>query len=475
MLKQQSKLLTTIAVCLDLCSIVVAFLLAYVLRSCQVKHLEPIHHYIWILLVMLPTWYFLLAHLGVYASLRTRSLWSLGAALIKVHVLGAIVVAASVYLIIPHDFSRWFFLFDIICCFVLLFLVKGSLKLLLSIIRSRGRNIRQLVIVGSNVKADRLVQLIHEHALWGLKIVGVFAGTTPETGQQPSTMLLGYPCLGSDGEALLAFCKANPVDEVIFCQSGDSGKPTDSLLADLAIVGVTTRVVFDVYQSQHFRAELDIFHDELPMVTYSSKAFSADQLFLKRLLDIVGSLVGLAITACMLPLVALAIKLEDPGPIFFGQHRVGLNRRIFKCWKFRSMFVDAEARKKELMAQNEMKGAMFKMKDDPRVTKVGKFIRKTSIDELPQFWNVLQGDMSLVGTRPPTPDEVATYENWHLRRVSIKPGITGLWQVSGRNQIQDFDDVVRLDLQYIDTWTIWLDVKILLKTIWVVFAGRGAR
>jgi lipopolysaccharide/colanic/teichoic acid biosynthesis glycosyltransferase len=139
------------------------------------------------------------------------------------------------------------------------------------------------------------------------------------------------------------------------------------------------------------------------------------------------------------------------------------------------MFVDAEARKQELMARNEMKGAMFKIKDDPRVTRVGRFIRKTSIDELPQFWNVLQGDMSLVGTRPPTPAEVATYENWHLRRVSIKPGITGLWQVSGRNQIQDFDDVVRLDLQYIDTWTIWQDVKILLKTIWVVFAGRGAQ
>ena len=139
------------------------------------------------------------------------------------------------------------------------------------------------------------------------------------------------------------------------------------------------------------------------------------------------------------------------------------------------MSTDAEARKQELLHRNEMNGAMFKIKDDPRVTRVGRFIRKTSIDELPQFWNVLRGEMSLVGTRPPTPDEVATYENWHLRRVSIKPGITGLWQVSGRNQIQDFDEVVRLDLQYIDTWTIGQDLKILLKTIWVVFARRGAR
>lgn len=474
MLKQQSRLLSVIAKTLDTACIISSFVLAWHLRSLQVHTLDPLFTYSWLLLVMLPGWYFLLARFGVYASLRTLSFWSLTARLIKVHAAGGILLAAAIYLITPHDFSRGFFLLLVGNTFLLLLSIKGLVKLLLSFIRIRGKNVRQLVIVGSSVKAERLVQLIHEHALWGLRIVGVFACALPEDEQLPTT-LLDYPCLGSNGDSLLAFCKANPVDEVIFCQSDDSCKPTDSLLADLETVGVTARVIFDVYQSQNFRAELDVFHNELPMVTYCNKAFSADQLFLKRLLDIAGSLVGLAITASMLPFVALAIKLEDPGPLFFGQNRVGLNRRIFKCWKFRSMFVDAENRKKELMAQNEMKGAMFKMKDDPRVTRVGKFIRKTSIDELPQFWNVLQGDMSLVGTRPPTPDEVATYENWHLRRVSIKPGITGLWQVSGRNQIQDFDDVVRLDLQYIDTWTIWQDVKILLRTVWVVFVGRGAR
>jgi lipopolysaccharide/colanic/teichoic acid biosynthesis glycosyltransferase len=139
------------------------------------------------------------------------------------------------------------------------------------------------------------------------------------------------------------------------------------------------------------------------------------------------------------------------------------------------MFIDAETRKQELMAHNEMNGAMFKMKNDPRVTRVGRFIRKTSIDELPQFWNVLKGEMSLVGTRPPTPDEVATYENWHRKRICIKPGITGLWQVSGRNQIQDFDEVVRLDIRYIEEWSLWLDIKLLFKTIWVVIASKGAR
>lgn len=161
--------------------------------------------------------------------------------------------------------------------------------------------------------------------------------------------------------------------------------------------------------------------------------------------------------------------------MFFKQKRVGLNGRIFEIYKLRSMYVDAEERKKELMAQNEMNGLMFKMTDDPRITRVGKFIRKTSIDELPQFWNVLCGDMSLVGTRPPTVDEYDRYESHHKRRLSMKPGITGMWQVSGRSGVQNFEDVVRLDTQYIDHWSLRLDVEILLKTIAVVFARKGAK
>lgn len=161
--------------------------------------------------------------------------------------------------------------------------------------------------------------------------------------------------------------------------------------------------------------------------------------------------------------------------MFFKQKRVGLNGRIFEIYKLRSMYVDAEERKKELMAQNEMNGLMFKMTDDPRITRVGKFIRKTSIDELPQFWNVLCGDMSLVGTRPPMVDEYDRYESHHKRRLSMKPGITGMWQVSGRSGVQNFEDVVRLDTQYIDHWSLRLDVEILLKTIAVVFARKGAK
>jgi len=169
------------------------------------------------------------------------------------------------------------------------------------------------------------------------------------------------------------------------------------------------------------------------------------------------------------------IYLQSPGKVLFSQNRVGKNGRIFKCFKFRSMYMDAEERKKELLIENEMNGAMFKIKNDPRITKIGKFIRATSIDELPQFFNVLMGDMSLVGTRPPTEDEVEQYDDYHWRRLSIKPGITGLWQVSGRNEISDFEDIVKLDTEYIDSWSIWMDIKLIFKTMKIVFIRAGAR
>ena len=210
------------------------------------------------------------------------------------------------------------------------------------------------------------------------------------------------------------------------------------------------------------------------VVTFATTMYGTGSLIVKRAMDIMGGIVGLFITAIAFIFVAPAIWIEDKGPIFFSQKRVGKNGRTFKIYKFRSMYIDAEERKKELMKNNEMSGAMFKMKDDPRITKVGKFIRKTSIDELPQFFNILKGDMSLVGTRPPTIDEVNVYENWHRRRLSIKPGLTGLWQVSGRNKINDFDDVVKYDLEYIDNWSVLLDIKLILKTIFVVFKGTGS-
>ena len=210
------------------------------------------------------------------------------------------------------------------------------------------------------------------------------------------------------------------------------------------------------------------------VVNFSTTFYRSSDVALKRVIDIIGSLVGLIICGLVSIFLAPLIK-RDGGPAIFVQDRVGRNGRVFKFYKFRSMRVDAEEIKKDLMSQNQMQGGMFKIENDPRITKIGHFIRKTSLDELPQFWNVLKGDMSLVGTRPPTLDEYESYTPEQKRRLSFKPGITGLWQVSGRSEITDFDEVVKLDVAYMDGWTIWRDIKILLKTIKVVVMKDGAK
>ncbi|WP_277877786.1 MULTISPECIES: exopolysaccharide biosynthesis polyprenyl glycosylphosphotransferase [Calothrix] len=193
---------------------------------------------------------------------------------------------------------------------------------------------------------------------------------------------------------------------------------------------------------------------------------------LKRLIDIVGAFIGLAITAVIAIPIAIAIKLDNPGPVFYSQTRCGLNGKTFRIWKFRTMKVNADQMKH--LVQNQAKGNIFKNDQDPRITRVGSFLRRTSLDELPQFWNVLQGDMSLVGTRPPTIDEVENYEPHHFRRLLVKPGITGEWQVNGRSKIEDFEDIVKLDLAYQSKWSVVYDLLLILKTLQVVLNRDGA-
>ena len=208
-------------------------------------------------------------------------------------------------------------------------------------------------------------------------------------------------------------------------------------------------------------------------VTFSTNFYHYRDVVLKRIIDILGSLVGLLICG-LVGIILVPLIKRDGGPAIFAQERVGTNGRKFKFYKFRSMRVDAEELKASLMKDNTMEGGMFKVENDPRITPIGRIIRKTSLDELPQFWNVLKGDMSLVGTRPPTVDEYETYTPEQKKRLSFKPGITGLWQISGRSNIKNFDDVVKLDVAYIDEWTIWKDIEILIKTIKVVLKKEGA-
>lgn len=461
---------TKFAVAVDIASILAAFMLAFNVIQMAARRLSIVQDYSWVLVIVVPVWIFLLTYFGFYDSMRMKSFLSAIAGLLKVHVIGGLIVSSCVFLLHDINFSRLLFGCFIIFSLILLTLAKGGIKLLLNHFRRKGYNNKNILIVGSGPKIQPFIDIIHNQSDWGLTIVGLLGLEENPAGKS----INGCRYLG-EIDRLLQVCKEHNIDEVVFSLPGGQLSMVDDYLIVLQEMGVTVRMVIDLYDSPISRKELVMLNDSIPILTYHCKAFDSGQLFLKRCLDIVGAIVGLGITALLLPFIALAIKLESKGPLFFGQQRVGENGRKFNCWKFRSMFVNAEEQKKDLMAHNEMNGAMFKMKDDPRVTRVGRFIRKTSLDELPQFWNVLKGEMSLVGTRPPTPDEVATYENWHRKRICIKPGITGLWQVSGRNQIQDFDEVVRLDIRYIEEWSLWLDIKLLFKTIRVVFAGKGAR
>ena len=263
------------------------------------------------------------------------------------------------------------------------------------------------------------------------------------------------------------------IDDVVFKLPGQGQKALFELITDFEDMGANCHYALDVPTGTRGNATMEMF-GEMFMATYTLRTQSTWQLVLKRVMDICGAVVGLILCGIISIFLVPAIKLDSPGPAIFSQIRIGKNGRRFKFYKFRSMYVDAEERKKELMKNNEMDGLMFKMEDDPRITKVGKFIRKTSLDEFPQFWNVLVGDMSLVGTRPPTEDEFNKYNGHYKRRLMMTPGITGLWQVSGRSSITDFDEVVKLDLEYIDNWSLLGDIKILFKTVISVIKRDGA-
>ena len=274
----------------------------------------------------------------------------------------------------------------------------------------------------------------------------------------------------ANADTMYEYVKEHIVDEV-FIGSGDEklGEITERFLA----MGVMVHISINRIIPKVPNATIDKIND-FTVVTTSISFMSFKQKFIKRLMDIIISIPGMIITGILFIILGPIIYIQSPGPVFFKQVRVGKNGRRFKIYKFRSMYMDAEERKKELMEQNKMQGLMFKMDDDPRITPIGKFIRKTSLDEFPQFINIFKGDMSLVGTRPPTVDEVEKYAAHHKSRLAIKPGLTGLWQVSDRSDITDFEEVVRLDNEYIRNFSLSFDLKIILKTVGVVFKREGS-
>jgi exopolysaccharide biosynthesis polyprenyl glycosylphosphotransferase len=416
-------------------------------------------------------WYLLLSHAGFYRSLRTHENRTLVRKVVQAVFLALVLHAALLFLIAPN-FSRRVFLAHFALVTATLLSWKFLLRLTQRNVRRRGYNTRRVLVVGTKGPALRFLDQVEEHRDWGYRVVGCVQGSRSPRVRDCA----GHPVLGRLDD-LAQICRCIAVDEVLFALPLRYLEEMEAVLPLLETMGITARVVLDPYRPRTGRMLVGSLgeSDSLPVITYYRMTLDPLQLALKRALDILGGAVGLLLTGALFPFLALAIKLDSPGPVRFRQKRVGQNGRTFSCYKFRTMYVDAEERKKGLLAKNEMSGALFKIKDDPRITRVGKFLRKTSLDEFPQFWNVLRGEMSLVGTRPPTPEEVEQYEDWHRGRISIKPGLTGMWQTSGRNEVSDFDRVCKLDLKYIDNWSIWLDLKLLWKTVGMVAFGVGAR
>jgi len=385
--------------------------------------------------------------------------------------------------------SRYFLVFFLVINILLISVLLGIVERWAVTTFYKGRMATLCGIVTTTGRVKDIVKAMKKD--WTRKIVGIALIDVdihdPSSPFYGTDSICGFP-VAADKDDYLNWVRSSALDEIfIYVDSGQLYELTEDMLE---IESMGARILTGLPMLEAFNDHLMEMEGEpgapsvnrevrylqdIPMLSLTPDQPRLRHRVMKRIMDIIGGLVGCLITLIFMATVGVKIVRESPGGMFFKQDRVGKNGRIFKMYKFRSMYQDAEERKKDLMDQNEVDGLMFKMTDDPRITPTGKFIRRTSIDEFPQFFNVLKGDMSLVGTRPPTVDEYKQYSSYHKRRLSMKPGITGLWQVSGRSDITDFEEVVRLDCEYIDNWDMGMDIKILFKTIGVLFSHEGAK
>ena len=422
------------------------------------------------LLVLGFGWLTLFNNLVHYETNRLKSLRSQVVDVIKATTASAflLMVAAAAFGFsrLSHEAIVFFWIITSCLCV----LNRLVIRWFLMEVRRSGYNFRHLLILGFNDQAVQMARRIDANQVLGYKIHG-FISEHDEPASRPPFQT-NHPVIGSLKD-LQAILEKGPVDEIILCVPFMQYLPAIGDAVKLAQeLGIVVRLFPDDASSQLLaRLHVERFEGDYVITLFREQMLM--QLLGKRIMDVTLSVMGLVLLSPLLIVVALAIRLTSPGPVLFAQERVGMNKRLFKLYKFRSMYVDAEKRRRELEHLNEMDGPVFKIKNDPRITPIGRFIRKTSIDELPQLVNVLRGQMSLVGPRPPLLSEVDRYDWLYRRRLSIKPGITCLWQISGRNEIT-FKQWMEMDKQYIDNWTLWLDIKILAKTIPAVLFSKGA-
>jgi exopolysaccharide biosynthesis polyprenyl glycosylphosphotransferase len=415
----------------------------------------------------LPLWLMTLASRGAYKDFRTQTFFKNLANIVVAGGLTALALSTPIFLFKMVLTSRLFIGIMWVLTIVLLLAGRQLLNLLLDYLHKLGYNQVNLLIVGTGRRARDFIHVVKSHANWGLRIVGLIDDDHGMFGKE----IEGYRVLGRIQDIPFIIHR-KVIDRVIFVVPRLWLNRIDEAVLACEREGIPTSISMDLYNLRIATVRQTDFSG-FPLLDFETFSAKEWQLFIKRAFDIAFSLFLLILLAPLMVLIALTIKLTSAGPVLFNQQRCGFNGRVFTLYKFRSMYVGAEIKKRELHKMNEMDGPVFKIKRDPRITPLGRILRRLSLDELPQLLNVLKGDMSFVGPRPPLAIEVELYKLWQRRRLSLRPGLTCIWQVSGRNKI-GFEKWMEMDMKYIDNWSLWLDFKILVKTVFVVLFGYGA-
>jgi exopolysaccharide biosynthesis polyprenyl glycosylphosphotransferase len=468
MLKEHTQVLNRMMVFADAVVAAAAFFAGYLLRV-SLNDIYPIGAYLKLLPFFVVIWIVLFAVLGMYNSFRVKPFFDIVSIILASAFIGFVLLGSVIYVLKEKEISRVLIIMMYGIGAVFFCIEKVALINSFRYMRRRGYNTRNILIVGTGRRAQHFTETVEKHDEWGFKVIGYIDEDPSKTGQE----IHGKKVIGIFGD-LARILHGRVIDHVVFVVPRLWFEKIEDLIRLCETEGIPASVVVDLYELKFARSKQTNFCG-IPMLTFESAPDRLWELLVKRLFDILVSAIGLIVLSPLFLVLAAGIKVTSKGHVFFKQKRCGLNGRRFVLYKVRTMVKGAEEKLAELRKFNEMDGPVFKMKKDPRVTPVGWFLRKSSLDELPQLWNVFKGDMSIVGPRPPIPAEVDKYDNWQRRRLSMRPGITCLWQVKGRNEITDFNEWMRLDLEYIDNWSLWLDIKILFSTIPVVLLAKGAK
>ncbi len=480
MLREHSTLLTRIHMIVDIFWVILAFVAAYHAKRSFVfvvgHGLSTEPNYYLVLLIAVVVAFFSFSATGCYRPYRTQNLLEIYARVIRAVIgilFGTIIL---LYLLHEHNVSRMLLALFIAFLAFFLLLSKGIIYYILRYYRSRSYNTRNLLVVGDGQRAERMIEAIQNHKGSGYRIVGCLT-TNNDKKQEGKRYLSGKIRILGSVSTLPVILTEDIVDEIIFAADMEKIECIETLVRFAEHLGVSVHIVPDfqlekiMYQPEIASISIQDFFGH-PTLSLSTTSQRKNALIVKDIIDYFLAGTGFILLSPVFLVIILLIKATSEGPAFFIQQRCGLYGRTFPMIKFRTMVKNAERLKKDLQQENESDGPVFKITHDPRITPLGKILRKTSLDELPQLLNVLMGHMSLVGPRPPLPEEVKKYEPWQRRRLSMKPGLTCTWQVNGRNNI-NFDRWMRLDLEYIDQWSLMLDSKILLKTVREVVSFHG--